>query len=182
MFNVQCSSMRNSGTGRQMSSVLQEPRSRQSTNGILQITSVVTHCYTTGFMDVHGFVLYSRFYEVNNMSTVSYSLIQSEKQAIRERTGWEFDILSSPSTMKSTSCDWRVWALWVGNAESTGSVPRLLISSVEASWRPSIGCQAWPEHFQPGTTRHSWRSSEIFNKYLSIIYCHIVSYDHPSFS
>lgn len=87
MFNVQCSSMRNSGTGRQMSSVLQEPRSRQSTNGILQITSVVTHCYTTGFMDVHGFVLYSRFYEVNNMSTVSYSLIQSEKQAIRERTG-----------------------------------------------------------------------------------------------
>ena len=61
------------------------------------------------------------------------------------------------------------------HGERASTADKLGGSILEAvHWLPSLA-----EHFQPGTTRHSWRNSEI-NKYLS--YCHIVSYDLPSFS
>ena len=171
MFNVQCSSMRNSGTG--CSKSQEATKVRMAFFKSLQLLRIVTPLGSWMFMALC-------FTPVSMESTTCQQSHTVSVAGDQRTNGMRIRHLELPVNnekhlvwLQSLSLvGWKRRKL--GDRASTAD--KLGGSILEAvHWLPSLA-----EHFQPGTTRHSWRNSEIFNKYLS--YRHIVSYDHPSFS
>ena len=128
---------------------------------------IVTQSYTAGFLALLGFVLYFGFYWVDTESTVSYWEAGDQRTNGMRIWHLELSVNNEKHLVRQQLHCVKLESLNSGR-------PPLLISSVEAFWRPTIGYQAWQNTFNLLQLEECSRSS-------TNIY-HIVSYDHLSFS